>query len=280
MRNVHVWVATVVMVVGLGACGDDDPATGTSDVAVETTADSAVETADSAGDTTADVAAETVDTSVVETVDTSVVDTADTSVVDTADTADTSVDTADTSVVDTAETSDSEVVASGCGSPEDCVNCAFPSKVGSVGECYCVFCGSTPMTKAECSANQASWTAFCDPWPNPQQCPQASCLPGAAPLCDAGGQCVADPNSCAFNDSCGTCRFDKPPVTAADCKCPQCGVPLAVSYCEKVEAAVSDVCSGFDYDACPLPPCVFPPPIVCSDATKTCGYGEFAPEER
>jgi len=268
----------------IAACGEDEPVDGTADG----TTDVAVDTTDVAVDTTADVAAETVadsavevDTAVVETTDTTVPDTSDTTVPDTSDTSDTTVpDTSDTSVPDTSDASDTSdgVIASGCGSADDCMNCAFGSKVTSPDECYCLFCASTPLTRSECADNQASWNALCDPWPRPdQQCPVAICLPGASPLCDAGGQCVADPNSCFFSEDCGTCRFDKPPTTAADCRCPTCGVPLANDSCEAVELAVSDVCAGFDYDACPLPPCMFPPPIVCSESIRTCGYGERVP---
>lgn len=225
------WVL-VVMVVGLGACGEDKPLDGTSDVA-ETTVDTLLDT--------------TVET--VEPTDTAVAD---------SDTADTSVET--------------EVVATTCSGPDDCVLCAYPTKVAKPDECYCVFCPSTPMTMAQCADNQASWTAHCNPWPGPGICPSASCIFGAPPLCDPSGQCVADPNSCAFPEQCGSCRFGgPPPVTAEDCRCPMCPQPLAIAYCEQIEAAVADVCAGFDFGACLPPPCMRPPPITCGESL-TCGY--------
>jgi hypothetical protein len=159
-----------------------------------------------------------------------------------------------------------------CGADRECVMCAFPNLVNAPSECRCIFCPSHPMTREACDANTASWKRHCDPWPKPDPCPVASCLPQAAPVCDAAaGVCVKNPNSCTFDDDCGSCLFLEAPTTAADCRCPMCPGPLNQATCEANQAAVADVCSGFDFAACPIPSCAEPPPVGCVDG-NVCGH--------
>lgn len=156
-----------------------------------------------------------------------------------------------------------------CDTGDDCAMCAFDKKVESAEDCYCVFCPSTPMSKAQCNANSASWQTFCNPWPLESMCPQPSCLPSSKPICDEAGQCQLDPNRCFFGEDCGHCTRTEVPKTAADCRCPGCPQPLATRLCEEIGTAYSEVCPDFDESACPVPPCVFPPPAICGP-DQTC----------
>ena len=270
-----------VVVAAFTACRDDEPSDGASDVAADSAGDSAQPDAtggDTEDDTEDDTEGDTGgDTGVPDTAaDTGIPDTVSDTAVDTAVVG----DTGDTTVADTTDTADTaadtEVVATTCGASDECGNCAFPTKVTKVDECYCVFCASTPLTQAQCADNQASWSAHCEPWPGPGPCPVASCIPGPTPLCDPAGQCVADPNGCFFQEDCGSCRFSTPPPTPADCHCPTCPLPLSVAYCDQIEQTVSELCADFDFAACPRPPCAFPPPIICGP-DQTCGYGQRDP---
>lgn len=271
-----------LLVVMVG-CGDDKPAVGVADadtaVNVETSPDATVEatvatettpdatTADSAPDVAAETSA---DTAIAEAeidavgIDAVGIDAVEIDAVE----SDTAPDT----------TPDAEVVASTCASADDCALCAFGTKVESAADCYCVFCPTIPMLASECAANTASWNQFCNPWPGPGICPSASCIPTPKPVCEAG-QCLPDPNGCFGDESCGACDFTRAPEKPEDCHCPGCPQPLAVDTCEVIQQAVSEVCADFDFDACPRPPCAFPPPIECGE-TWTCGYGERVPEDR
>jgi len=195
---------------------------------------------------------------------------------------DSAVDTADTATEETAgdtndaaDSSDTSDVDGACTGPDECTMCAFRETVTGPEDCYCVFCPSFPMTAAQCDANRASWERHCEPWPRPEPCPVAICLPSARPLC-VEGACVPDPNACVWPEDCGTCRFASAPASADDCRCPTCPLPLAKDHCAEIEEAISIECTDFDFEACPVLPCPLPPPITCTEA-YTCGYGDLTP---
>ncbi|MFO0747830.1 MAG: hypothetical protein U1F43_19510 [Myxococcota bacterium] len=150
-----------------------------------------------------------------------------------------------------------------CTTGDDCVMCATPTPVASADECYCVICASTPMLKSECETNNKSWTKYCDPWPKPEQCPVAGCIPGAPPVCDLpSGTCAADPYACFDNTDCTTCSGTMP-TNPSECACPMCPHAGSVQECEDIQTATDLYCADFDFSKCPVPPCVFPGEPAC-----------------
>lgn len=212
-------------------------------------------------------------------------DTAETSA-DTGDDADTSTDSVDTADVgddadtsaDVADTVDADTTTASCSAAEDCQNCIWGQPVASVADCYCPICPSYPLSKTECTKNQADWTTHCTTWAETNPCPVPRCLPLAEPICE-DAVCVANPNACVDSAECGTCRFPKAPKSPADCVCPTCPAPANITHCEAIEGAIAEHCAGFDFESCPLPNCPRPPAIGCTN-DRICGYGDLLPEER
>ncbi|HRE88268.1 MAG TPA: hypothetical protein PK095_03925 [Myxococcota bacterium] len=248
--------------------GDTAPdTTDSGDSTAETTQDTADTSSADTDETTADTNDDTDsagDTTGSDTNDTTAADTDD----DTADTTDTSGADADTDTTDTAS----------CGADEDCQNCTWGQPVASVDDCYCPLCPSYPLSKTECTKNQADWETHCSTWAETNPCPVPRCLVTAAPLCDEG-QCIANPNGCFESDDCGTCRFPTAPKSPSDCACPTCPAPANITHCEAIENAIAEHCSDFDFESCPLPNCPRPPAIGCT-SERVCGYGDLLPEER
>lgn len=230
-----------------------------TEVVPDAATDAANETSDDTADTTPDIADTTPDTA------------NDTS----PDTTDTTEDTTE-DIADSADSHDTTTAS--CGAADDCQNCTWGQPVASVADCYCPICPSTPLSKTECVKNQADWATHCTTWAETNPCPVPRCLPLAAPICE-DSVCVANPNACFESDDCGTCRFPKAPKTPADCACPTCPAPAAITHCEAIENAIAEHCSNFDFESCPLPACPRPPAIGCT-SERVCGYGDLLPEER
>jgi hypothetical protein len=78
-----------------------------------------------------------------------------------------------------------------CDQNTDCVMCAYPTAPVNAQECYCInYCGPTPMSKAECSANQAQFDKICANVHLPCPANLIQCLPPPEPVCTSH-MCVA-----------------------------------------------------------------------------------------
>jgi hypothetical protein len=72
--------------------------------------------------------------------------------------------------------------SSTCDQNTDCVACGYPTAPATAQQCYCVtFCDPNPMSKTECSANQAKFEKVCANVHLP--CPAIKCVPPPEPVC-------------------------------------------------------------------------------------------------
>lgn len=164
-----------------------------------------------------------------------------------------------------------------CDDAAECANCVYGAPVTRVEDCYCPVCPTYPMSAAQCADNRTGWEQHCTEWAANNPCPVPRCIPLAAPVCDDGGQCQANPDGCFDSSECGSCRFSEPPRGPSECACPGCPVPTSITHCEAIEQAVTEHCADFDFEACPLPSCARPPAIGCT-TDRVCGYGDLLPE--
>ncbi|PKN54630.1 MAG: hypothetical protein CVU56_25570 [Deltaproteobacteria bacterium HGW-Deltaproteobacteria-14] len=281
----HLALVASVLALSAVACGGE--ASSTADTSASDTAelDSAapLDTAEGA-DTGAADTAEGADTTAPDTADVTAGDVADAE-----DAEDASVDTVDpcAEVKCAAPACPAEqqeipageccpvCVAPTCGASEDCTRCVWPSAPASVDACYCTVCPVALMTQTECAANQAAWELHCGGWAPDPACPVPRCVNEPPPVCD-GGVCVEDPEACRSDSDCVRCSHAVAPASPDDCHCPGCGVPMAVTHCEDVAAAVLAQCAGLLDDCLPLP-CPAPPPLACNLETSRCEMDFGAP---
>ncbi len=88
-----------------------------------------------------------------------------------------------------ASSGDAGAPSATCEQDADCVGCGYPTAPASDQECYCVtYCAPTPMSKTQCSANQAQFEKVCANVHFP--CPAIKCLPTPDPICSSH-MCVA-----------------------------------------------------------------------------------------
>jgi len=154
-----------------------------------------------------------------------------------------------------------------CETGEDCGLCNYDRPVTKPEECYCTLC-PVPVEKQACATYTAQYAEHCVPWPKEEMCPVAFCLISQALVCEAG-ECESDPDACFFGEECTTCAGNIP-THAGECRCPGCPTHHSKAYCDAAELARTTVCDGFDFDACPLPPCQDPGESTCT-ASGTCG---------
>jgi hypothetical protein len=68
-----------------------------------------------------------------------------------------------------------------CSHDSDCVACAYTKAPENSTQCYCAICATTPMSKAQCEANQATWQQNCTGVP--MACPAIACVMSPTVVC-------------------------------------------------------------------------------------------------
>jgi hypothetical protein len=68
-----------------------------------------------------------------------------------------------------------------CSQNSDCTACAYSKAPANSGQCYCVICASTPMSKSQCEANQSAWQQNCSGVP--MACPAIACVVSPTVVC-------------------------------------------------------------------------------------------------
>jgi hypothetical protein len=75
-----------------------------------------------------------------------------------------------------------------CDADTDWTDCADPTAPKTEADCYCANCAFTPMSKTDCSANQADFAKVCA---NVHRvCPAIACVLPPKPVCKSH-KCVA-----------------------------------------------------------------------------------------
>jgi len=195
------------------------------------------------------------------------------------------------------DTAADATLAAECAANDDCVLCAFPTAPTTPDDCYCVYCPTTIMTAAECTANQEAWDTQCasELWPPRDTCPQPRCILGQAPIC-FDGQCTdtcvnaicpalgcpAGDQELPFGECCPVCTGETACGRAADCIfCADLDLTESVNDCAcrgcETEAISRQVCTAradghaaycepwpSTLEPCSETPCLAEPaPIVC-----------------
>ena len=68
-----------------------------------------------------------------------------------------------------------------CSHDSDCTACAYTKAPENSSQCYCAICATTPMSKAQCDANQATWQQNCSGVP--LMCPAIACVISPTVVC-------------------------------------------------------------------------------------------------
>jgi len=68
-----------------------------------------------------------------------------------------------------------------CSHDSDCTACAYTKAPENSSQCYCALCASTPMSKAQCEANQSAWQQNCSGVP--MACPAIACVISPTVVC-------------------------------------------------------------------------------------------------
>lgn len=156
-----------------------------------------------------------------------------------------------------------------CQSDADCTLCLHANSPEGPDQCQCPMCATHPTTHTACQARSEAFATQCGE-SFQQQCPVPLCLNTAPPVCGTSGYCEMPREGCQADEDCGYCPFSQAPRDASECQCAGCGTPMAQGQCQDILQKVSEVCGGFDFDACLPPPCPFPPALVCEPQSGAC----------